>query len=129
MERRSFLKHGLDLGAVAASIGANPAAAIAPTEKRFSKDFVWGCATSAYQVEGAATVDGRGQTNWDVLSHTYGKVKGGDTGDEACDSYRRFAEDSALLKALGARGYRMSVSWARIFPDGRGQPNMKGVDH
>ncbi|MBO9714375.1 GH1 family beta-glucosidase [Sphingomonas sp.] len=95
----------------------------------FPKGFQWGCATASYQVEGAATEDGRGATNWDVFSHTPGKVANGDTGDVACDSYHRYAEDHDLLKNLGVGMYRMSIAWSRIFPEGRGTPNQKGVDH
>jgi beta-glucosidase len=73
--------------------------------------------------------DGRGQTNWDVFSHTPGKVANNDTGDVACDSYHRYAEDIALLKALGVNSYRMSIAWSRIFPDGRGKVNQKGLDY
>ncbi|HEX7655919.1 MAG TPA: GH1 family beta-glucosidase, partial [Sphingomonas sp.] len=88
-----------------------------------------GCATAAYQIEGAVKEDGRGDTNWDVFCRTPGKVANGDTGDVACDSYHRYAEDTQLLKNLGVGAYRMSIAWSRIFPNGRGQPNQKGVDH
>ncbi|MBT2247082.1 family 1 glycosylhydrolase, partial [Sphingobium sp. BHU LFT2] len=73
--------------------------------------------------------DGRGQTNWDVFSHTPGKVANGDTGDVACDSYNRYQDDIALLKALGVKAYRFSIAWSRIFPNGRGKPNAKGLDY
>ena len=120
--------------ALAATIGttaaAGPAAAaIRPIDLSFPSDFVWGCASAAYQIEGAVHEDGRGQTNWDVFSHTPGRVANGDTGDVACDSYHLYAEDTQLLKALGAKAYRMSIAWSRIFPEGRGQPNRKGVDY
>jgi beta-glucosidase len=93
----------------------------------FPKDFVWGCGTSAYQVEGAAREDGRGPSIWDEFSHTPGKIHGGDTGDIAANSYHRYAEDIALLKQLGVGAYRFSVSWPRVFPAGNGKPNDKGM--
>jgi beta-glucosidase len=99
------------------------------TDLSFPKDFRWGCATAAYQIEGAVKEDGRGPTNWDVFSHTPGKVFGNNNGDVATDSYHRYAEDAQLLKNLGVSTYRMSIAWSRIFPEGRGQPNPKGVDH
>jgi beta-glucosidase len=95
----------------------------------FPPGFRWGAATAAYQIEGAAREDGRGASIWDVFAHTPGKTLNGDTGDVACDSYHRYREDTQLLKALGANAYRFSISWPRIFPDGRGKPNPKGVDH
>src|SRR5216117_3730033 len=101
----------------------------APIDLSFPKDFRWGCATAAYQVEGAVREEGRGPTNWDVFSHTPGKVFGNQNGDVATDSYHRYAEDTQLLKNLGVSTYRMSIAWSRIFPDGRGRPNPKGVDH
>lgn len=91
--------------------------------------FRWGCATSAYQIEGAVNEDGRGQSIWDVFSHLPGKITNGDTGDVACDSYHRYQEDAQLLKSIGANAYRFSIAWPRIFPEGRGQPNKKGIDH
>jgi beta-glucosidase len=105
------------------------AAAIRRADLSFPKGFKWGTATAAYQIEGAVKEDGRGPTNWDVFSHTPGKTYNGDTGDVADDSYHRYAEDTQLLKALGVQAYRMSLAWSRIFPEGRGQPNPKGVDH
>ena len=93
------------------------------------RTFRWGCATSAYQIEGAVNEDGRGQSIWDVFSHTAGKTANGDTGDVACDSYHRYRDDTQLLKSIGVNSYRFSIAWPRIFPDGRGKPNSKGVDH
>ncbi len=95
----------------------------------FPPGFLWGCATASYQIEGAAKEDGRGATVWDVFSHTPGRVANGATGDVACDSYHRYPEDIALLKALGVKAYRFSIAWSRIFPEGRGKPNQKGVDY
>ena len=95
----------------------------------FPAGFTWGAATAAYQIEGAAAEDGRGPSVWDTFSHTPGKVRGGDTGDIACDSYHRYREDADLLRSLGLSGYRFSVSWPRIFPDGAGQLNQAGLDY
>lgn len=128
MDRRKFLKAGAAAsGAMTvASVGLGGAVA-APIERSFPDEFTWGCATAAYQIEGGTNEDGRGQTNWDLFSHTPGRVANGDTGDVACDSYHRAAEDIALLRNLGVRAYRMSIAWSRIFPDGRGKPSPKGV--
>jgi beta-glucosidase len=95
----------------------------------FPPQFLWGCATAAYQVEGAAEEDGRGPSIWDTYSHITGKVHNNDNGDVADDDYHRYKEDVQLLKWLGAKVYRFSVSWSRIFPNGTGQPNQKGIDH
>lgn len=109
--------------------GTGVAQAVTPSDLSFPKGFKWGCATAAYQIEGAVKEDGRGETIWDVFSHTPGKVANGDTGDIACDSYHRYAEDTQLLKQLGVGTYRLSLAWSRIFPEGRGKPNPKGLDH
>jgi beta-glucosidase len=95
----------------------------------FPKGFVWGCATAAYQVEGAAREDGRKPSIWDLFAHTPGKVHNDDTGDVADDSYHLYKEDTRLLKNLGVGAYRLSISWPRVFPDGTGQPNPLGLDH
>ncbi len=91
--------------------------------------FLWGCATAAYQIEGGAAEDGRGPSVWDVFSHKPGITVNGDTGDVADDSYHLYKEDVRLLKNLGVATYRMSISWSRIFPQGTGQPNPKGLDY
>ena len=96
---------------------------------RFPKGFLWGSATASYQVEGAVKEDGRGVSIWDTFSHTPGKVQNGDTGDVADDEYHRYGEDVALMKDLGLKTARFSIAWPRIFPDGRGKPNPKGIDH
>ncbi len=96
---------------------------------RFPDGFLWGAATAAYQIEGAATEDGKGPSIWDTFSHTPGKVYEGETGDVACDSYHRYPEDITLLKRLGVGAYRFSVSWPRILPKGRGDVNSAGLDH
>lgn len=94
---------------------------------RFPDNFLWGCATASYQVEGGVKEDGRGPSIWDTFSHTAGKTFQGDTGDVADDSYHRYKEDVQLLKSMGVTGYRFSISWSRIFPNGTGQPNEKGL--
>src|ERR1700735_4081834 len=99
------------------------------TKLGFPAGFTWGAATAAYQIEGATDVDGRGPSVWDTFSHTPGKVRGGDTGDIACDSYRRYPEDADLLRSLGLMDYRFSISWPRIIPDGAGQVNQAGLDY
>jgi beta-glucosidase len=91
-------------------------------------DFIWGTATSAYQIEGAWQDDGKGESIWDRFAHTPGNIANDDTGDIALDHYHRYAEDVQLIKALGARAYRFSISWPRIFPQGTGLPNAKGID-
>lgn len=129
MDRRTVFKSGLAAGVGATMAGLAERAGAAPVEKVFPADFRWGCATASYQVEGAVREDGRGPSIWDVFSHTPGKVANGDTGDVACDSYHRIAEDVALLKALGVATYRLSIAWPRVFPQGRGAPNPKGLDY
>jgi len=96
---------------------------------RFPDGFLWGAATAAYQIEGAADADGKGPSIWDTFTHTAGKVWHDDTGDVACDSYRRYPEDIAMLQRLGVGSYRFSLSWPRIQPDGRGQANQAGLDY
>lgn len=93
----------------------------------FPENFLWGAATSAYQIEGSPTADGGGKSIWDRFCHIPGTIANGDTGDIACDSYRRPEEDLSLLKKLGARAYRFSVSWARVDPLGDGNWNEAGL--
>ena len=94
----------------------------------FPQGFVWGVATAAYQIEGAAQADGRGTSIWDTFSHTPGRTYNGDTGDVACDHYHRMDEDLDLIASLGAGSYRFSIAWPRIQPDGRGPANPAGID-
>ncbi|MFQ5576583.1 MAG: GH1 family beta-glucosidase [Anaerolineae bacterium] len=94
----------------------------------FPSDFVWGVATSAYQIEGAWNEDGRGESIWDRFAHTPGKVTDGSTGDVACDHYHRWPQDVTLMKSLGLKAYRFSMAWPRILPAGRGQVNQAGLD-
>ena len=93
----------------------------------FPDGFLWGAATAAYQIEGAAHEGGRGPSVWDDFSHTEGKVANGDTGDVACDHYHRLEEDVAIMADLGLTAYRFSISWSRVLPDGRGKPNAEGL--
>jgi beta-glucosidase len=97
------------------------------SEGTFPPDFVWGVATSAYQIEGAVAEGGRGPSIWDTFSHTPGAVDNDDTGDEACDHYHRWREDLDLMVDLGIRSYRFSVAWPRVMPDGR-TVNQEGLD-
>ncbi len=91
-------------------------------------DFLWGAATSAYQIEGGWNEDGKGESIWDRFAHFGGKIQNGDTGDIALDHYHRYKEDVRQLTELGARAYRFSISWPRIFPHGAGEANSKGLD-
>ncbi|MES5818269.1 GH1 family beta-glucosidase [Streptomyces sp. RG80] len=91
-------------------------------------DFLWGTATSAYQIEGAVAEDGRAPSIWDTFAHTPGKIAGNDHGDVACDHYHRWREDIALMRQLGADAYRLSIAWPRVLPGGDGPVNAKGLD-
>ena len=86
--------------------------------RSFPTNFLWGAATAAYQVEGAAAEDGRGLSIWDTFSHTPGKTDNGDSGDVACDMYHRYPADIEIMHGLGIKGYRLSISWSRLFPNG-----------
>ena len=127
ISRRTFTQ----LGATAAIAATLPVRLNALDEQatsagnalRFPPDFLWG------SVEGAVHEDGRGTTVWDTFSHTAGKTHNGDTGDVSTDSYHRYPEDIALMKDLGLKTCRFSVAWSRIFPNGTGQPNQRGIDH
>ena len=89
---------------------------------------IWGSATAAYQVEGAVAEAGRAPSIWDTFSHAHGKIHNGDTGDLADDEFHRYKEDIALMKTIGLKAYRFSVAWSRIFPNGSGSPNPRGLD-
>jgi beta-glucosidase len=99
-----------------------------PTPCVFPPGFVWGAATAAYQTEGAATEDGRGESIWDRFTTLPGRIANGDTGRVACDSYHRYAEDVRLMWDLGLNAYRFSVAWPRVLPEGRGTVNAAGLD-
>ncbi len=136
LNRREFLSTAL---------GATVSFSVLPTGHRFIREladiptrfapfhyppeFIWGAATAAYQIEGAWNEDGKGESIWDRWSHTVSKVKGGYTGDVACDSYHRYKEDVALLTKLNLKSYRFSISWPRIQAEGTGKPNPKGLDY
>jgi len=98
-------------------------------EIKFPKNFFWGTATAAYQIEGAWKEDGKGESIWDRFAHTPGKINNGDTGDVACDSYHRWREDIALMRAMNLNSYRFSISWPRVQPSGSGSANSKGIDY
>ncbi|MGA8026991.1 MAG: GH1 family beta-glucosidase, partial [Bryobacteraceae bacterium] len=133
LSRRSF---GKTVGA--AAIGASGLSSLPakldaqgaprPNYYEFPNGFLWGCATASYQVEGGAKEDGRGPSIWDTFSHIPGKVHDNETGDIADDHYHRYKEDVQLMKSLGAKIYRFSVAWPRVFPQGTGAPNEKGID-
>jgi beta-glucosidase len=139
MDRRSFLAKTSAWAAAAALPKLSNASTIPTLDSAseqgsmsgqiaFPKDFLWGSATASYQVEGAWNIDGRGESIWDRYSHTPGNVKGGWTGDVACDNYHRYPEDIALMKQMNLRSYRYSIAWPRIQPSGSGAANQKGVD-
>jgi beta-glucosidase len=142
MDRREFLNRSLvgagsalfapRTDALASSFQSqvpHPIPFLRISEARFPEGFLWGMATAAYQVEGAWNEDGKGESNWDRYTHTVGKIKGGATGDAACNEYHLYPQDIALLKSLSLKTYRFSVSWSRIQPNGTGPPNQKGIDH
>jgi beta-glucosidase len=96
--------------------------------RAFPADFLFGAATSAYQIEGSPLADGAGASIWHRFSHTPGHTNGGETGDVACDHYNRWQDDVALMRELGLKSYRFSISWSRILPDGTGAVNERGLD-
>jgi beta-glucosidase len=98
------------------------------TDFRFPPGFLWGAATAAYQIEGSPLADGAGASIWHRFSHTPGRTVNGDTGDVACDHYRRYAEDVAIMHGLGLKSYRFSISWSRILAEGTGRVNERGLD-
>jgi len=135
MSRRDFLGGLIGAAAVISlpasgrAFGGLPEAHNVFIPFQFPKDFLWGVATASYQIEGAWDADGKGESIWDRFSHTVGKVKGGDTGDVACDSYHRYKEDVEIAKKLNVKSYRFSISWPRIQANGTGKPNPKGLDY
>ena len=94
----------------------------------FPSNFVWGTATSSYQIEGAWDKDGKGVSIWDTFCRQPGKIEDGTTGDVATDHYHRWEEDMGIMAELGLNAYRFSVSWPRILPAGKGQVNLPGLD-
>ncbi len=109
-------------------LGTDAPGATGALAARFPPDFAWGAATAAYQVEGAVDVDGRTPSIWDTFSHTPGRTENGDTGDTACDHYRRWRDDVELMAEMGLRAYRFSISWPRVQPGGSGPANAAGLD-
>src|SRR6478609_8605651 len=99
-----------------------------PEHSGFPADFLWGGATSAYQIEGSPLADGAGPSIWQRFCHTPNMVRDGDNGDIACDHYRRYREDVALMREIGLNAYRFSISWSRVLPSGRGPVNAAGLD-
>jgi beta-glucosidase len=100
-----------------------------PRNDGFPSDFIWGCSTASYQIEGSADADGRGASIWDSFSRKPGAVYGGMTGDLACDSYRRWKDDVGLAAGLGLDSYRFSIAWPRVQPKGSGKPLQAGLDY
>lgn len=94
----------------------------------FPRNFLWGCATAAYQIEGAWNEDGKGESIWDRFSHTEGKILDGTNGDKTCEHYQRYQDDVKLMREIGINSYRFSVSWPRVMPEGKGLVNEKGLD-
>jgi beta-glucosidase len=140
MNRRQFLNYSAALAGMATfsryAIAANPYYVPEDTSipevdiagARFPEHFLFGTATASYQVEGAWKADGKGESIWDHFAHTQGRIKGGDTGDVACDSFHRYKEDVAIMKQLNMKSARFSVAWTRIQPTGVGAVNQKGMD-
>jgi beta-glucosidase len=130
MDRRKFVRTSLAAGAMSglpAQAGMMPEHQIKAA--RFPEDFLWGAATSAFQVEGAWNADGKGMSIWDRYAHAPGAVAGGTNGDVTCDQYHRFREDIAIMKRLHIKSYRFSTSWPRVMPEGTGAVNQKGIDY
>ncbi|MFF2369381.1 GH1 family beta-glucosidase [Agromyces sp. NPDC058110] len=140
--RRGFLALGGSAAAAAAlaacTASSSPTGPATPTPTPwappaepmpFPADYLWGTATSAYQVEGETALDGRGPSIWDTFAATRSNVKGGATGDPAADQYHRYEADADLMSDLGVGAYRFSISWSRILPTGSGAVNQAGLDH
>jgi beta-glucosidase len=125
----------LGAGAALAGAGLLPQIAAAASaaqgfgQGRFPSGFLWGAATAAYQIEGAYNEDGKGESVWDRFALAPGKIKNGDSGKVACDSYHRYRDDIALLRALNLKSYRFSIAWTRIQPSGAGPVNQRGLDY
>ena len=131
LTRRDFLTSSFGLAGAAALTPTLPllrATAAGSQPVSFPKNFWWGTATAAYQVEGAWNEDGKGESIWDRFAHTPGKIKNGDTGDVACDHYHRYHQDVEIMRGLQVNSYRFSIAWTRIQATGSGRPNPKGLD-
>src|SRR5262245_10364881 len=135
-DRRRFLKAaaGTTLGAMLPTLetcsptGTGTGSTAGSSVRQFPQGFYWGVGTSSYQIEGAWNEDGKGPSIWDTYCHAPGHIKNNDTGDVANDHYHRYKEDVALLKGIGVNAYRFSIAWPRVFPQGTGQPNSRGLD-
>jgi beta-glucosidase len=123
-----FSALGMAASPVAAADGETKAAPDRHAPAPFPEGFVWGTATSAYQIEGAVNEDGRGRSIWDIFSHTPGKIADRSNADRANDHYHRYKDDVRLIRDLGVKAYRFSIAWPRVFPEGTGKPNPKGLD-
>src|SRR5258708_1040790 len=108
--------------------GEPKAAPGAPAPASFPDGFVWGTATSAYQIEGAVDEDGRGRSIWDIFSHTPGRIEDHSNADRANDHYHRYKQDVRLIKDPGVKAYRFSLAWPRAVPQATGAPNPNGPD-
>jgi beta-glucosidase len=126
VERRKFIQASFALGLIS-MMDTETLDMLRASYERNNK-FTWGCATASYQIEGAYNEDGKGPSIWDTFTHKKGKIKHGETGDVACDFYHRFRGDIDILAELKIPAFRFSLSWPRIFPEGRGAANSKGVD-
>jgi beta-glucosidase len=120
------LASGSDAAARSLSV-SHPSADGPPSTPQFPRGFRWGTATSAYQIEGAAHEDGRGLSIWDTFAQMPRRIRDGSNGDVSVDHYHRYKEDVALMKGLGAQAYRFSIAWPRLFPEGTGALNAKGL--
>lgn len=130
--RRQFGKLAAGSSAAVLSGALTPKALLGQPKsiaRHFPPEFMWGCSTCSYQIEGAVKEDGRGPSIWDTFSHTPGKIVNGDTGDVADDSFHLYKEDIKLLRELGVKAYHFSVAWPRVFPSGTGKANPKGLDY
>jgi beta-glucosidase len=136
LTRRDFTKIGGAFGLSASALDASAQAASAPSQeaanrkagRAFPEGFLWGTATSAYQIEGAVNEDGRGASIWDTFARLPGRIAGNANAATANDHYHRSLDDVRLMKSLGVSTYRFSIAWPRLFPQGRGLPNPKGLD-
>lgn len=131
MHRREAIKTTL-LGTAALALLPKTSWSLASSKEfsrhDFGKNFKWGVASAAYQIEGAWNVDGKGPSIWDTFSHKKGKIKTNETGDVACDFYHRYYDDIALIKQMNMKVHRFSTAWSRVFPEGIGRVNQKGLD-
>lgn len=127
MNRRNFLKN-IAASSLLVQLKSNALSIQNNNVRTFPKDFRWGVATAAYQIEGGVNEGGRGKSIWDTFCRVKDAIKNGDTGDVACDHYHRWREDVELMRQLGVKNYRFSIAWPRIVPDGSGPTNQAGLD-